>query len=465
MKTVFEILEENNVDVNHIFDLKKFIEEDYFHFISVIDPQLLNQMTAEEICDTAAFYNNDSINPFKFLLEHNKVTIQGFDIMMYKELWMANRTDEKMDEFYKLLQDFILKNNIDVSKYFGESCVLSDSMQDLLMYYKDLDKVALLRTIKDLKTSLKDKPSLVTLLFNFKEDDTYTQRQDLINFIYENYNDVFDNFKNCYYKIKPSYYIKDCHNLLSNPFRIIVNDMLEKYGLLLYHFSNHEEIIEEVLSMLANEHGMVDQFKEVMDSIEDIFPKLHSKYKENFKHKFNAPSTYLPLDDLTIEKYHNYIESCSLIECRNVVTDMRYHYKINENEFNYKFNANMYYSDYTEEFLNFYINKSLEIYNSKNTAIMNDYRWSSFVQTMISSIIYLLKEKPCEWVVNAFVNCLDSDLYQNNFLDYIQNNGDIVLLNFVANNRKHLLSKFDPKKLILSTVVKVYNDDISGNKW
>ena len=62
MKSVFEILEEQKIP--HKIKLYEFLYN-YFHFLPSIDPSILDQMTAEEICEHQEFWNNDCYMPFK----------------------------------------------------------------------------------------------------------------------------------------------------------------------------------------------------------------------------------------------------------------------------------------------------------------------------------------------------------------------------------------------------------------
>lgn len=454
MKSVFEILEERNIP--HNIKLEDFLN-DYFHFLSSIDPSILDQMTAEEICEHHEFWNNDCYMPVKFLLENNKVSLDGFKNIMRTEYYYINSTEAKMEEMYQLLEDFIRDNKVDITDYFSGEYIYQQ-LEDILRYKLRIDTDVYLDNL-NLEKALENSDSIAVLLFGFKSCDLPKRRERMMEYICENYELIANKFFiNNSYKASPSLYIRDNCEFISDPLFEVASYIQEKYGLLDSRFSTQIMINVYARGLLKRKN--IEKLKVFLDDIKDQYPLTYREISEDkeFKQHFLESKT-LELEGLTVEKLHDFLDNCIDTDRHIVSTDLKYYIEVNKTGFNYDYSKGKYFTEYTKEFLEYQLDESIRMFNlkkelakqGKKEPITSHWRWNDFTQTIMRDVIHLCVKKD-KWV-DLIEKALNCEMYQEYLSWYVEVNGDLKVLNYINEYQPQLINKMNHDVLIKKIIV------------
>ena len=451
MKTIFEIYKDLNID--HGFELKLFLQ-DSFSMLPVIDPVLLDQMTAEEICTSDNFYNSDLADPFIFLLQHNKITPDGFKLIMRKNIWFS-QSDTTRTMFAELMFDYIIEHNINITDFMKNGRVEHTLLLILgaLPLYKD--RFELLNSI-DLKQLIIDsKHAISIILFDLIQLETCHSNQ--LNYIKNN----IDTIKEMYFNGKDEYLANPAYHL--------------GRGCSCLHFV---EFISNVASWnyvvgLGVEHLMVQyynqldvtktvEFKEVCQYIIDnreVYPDLY-----NFMVSSN---TYKSHNYQTID-IKNVTSRCELLDIiptldtvliRKLFKDVNAHSILNsEDNLYYGLEDKLYYTDYTEAITNIYINAIIRHEKSQSEETKN-WRFNSLKQHILGVVLHEVKKR--DEMMGCFIKCFYSHSFKRDIIKYIQENGDLELLNYVYNiSPKTIASEFNHEVLLDKVISTTFNKSL-----
>lgn len=459
MKSVFEILEERKIP--HNIKLDEFLYN-YFHFLPSIDPSILDQMTAEEICEHQEFWNNDCYMPIKFLLENNKVSLNGFKNIMRTEYYYINSTEAKMEEMYQLLEDFIRDNKVDITDYFSGEYIYQQ-LEDILRYKTRIGTDVYLDNL-NLEKALENSDSIAVLLFGFKSCDLPTRRERMMEYICENFELISKKFfeGNNSYKVSPSLYIRDNCEFEARPLFEVASYIQEKYGLLDERFKT-KSLIKEYVSGLLNREE-VEKLKSFLEDIKEEFPLIYSEASEHrlFKKHFLESKT-LEIEGLSVEKLHDFLDNCTDTDRHIVSTDLQYYIEVNKTGFNYDYSKGKYFSEYTKEFLEYQLDESIRMFNlkkefakqGKKEPITSHWRWNDFTQTIMRDVINLCVKKD-EWI-DLIEKALNCEMYQEYLSWYAETNGDLKLLNYINEYQPQLIKKMNHEVLIKKIIVAEHN--------
>lgn len=464
MKELIKIFEDQGFDLNDCIKLDDFLVDRLFFFLPALDKKILDQKSAREICESDGFYNCDAYNPMIHLIRNNKMTPEGFKTFMMNEYYLSGGSnDEKMQEVYEVIADYIMNNGIDIIQFFREEYVY-EQMRDLLEYYDDLDKVWLLENI-DLKKAL-EYDSFATLLFNFRDCDSIESRHEHIEFILKNFDIIAPKyFDQNTYKASPHMYIRDCDTINSRPLDVIAVYLASTHGILNEKYIN-EELIDSYLAQLLKEKEF-DALIDILNQLDNKFPDIDYKYrnKESVISYFRKPVGALDPKDVTFEIYHAYLENCTPAERKSVMANlMDYHRVIHAQSFNYDYKKNMYFDEITKDFFMLYLDSAIEVYEKDIEAVKAPWQWCGFWQQLFIDLTYLIdKKSSTPWHEEAYAKMINCDMYTPIITSYIQNNGNLLGLQLVDKYRPELLKQIigdDAAKLYTNIVIEQFNKKV-----
>lgn len=466
MKSVFDIYKQRGIPHNIV--LKEFLDE-YFHFLPSLDPSILDQMTAEQICTHQEFWNNESYMPIKFLLENNKVSSDGFKHIMRTEYYYTNSTDEKMDKMYQKLEDYISIHNVDITDYFKDDYI-HQQMEDILRFKRFINTDVYLQNL-DLEKALENSDSIAVLLFGFRDNDLPLRRAKMLEYICDNFELISKKFLSgkTSYKVSPSIYIHDNCEFMSRPLFLVAEYIDEKYGILDKKFYNKDLISEYVSGLLKN--NKYCKVKELIEIVKEDFPTLYNEtiHNKDYKSYFTAPKT-LKLEGLTVEELHAFLENCTETDRHIVVSDLKYYIEVNKTGFNYDYSLNKFFTEYTKDFLHYQLDESIRLYNLKKELaeigekepITSHWRWDGFTQTILRDIIHFNTKSEDNWncVIEKALSC---EMYQKMLVWYVEANGSLEIMNYINKYQPHLINEMNHDKLIHKIIVNEYNKKVFGN--
>lgn len=450
MKTIFEIYKDLTIDTK--FDLKSFIQ-DSFSMLPVIDPVLLDQMTADEICTSDNFYNSDLADPFIFLLQHNKITPDGFKLIMRKNIWFS-QSDTNRALFSELMFEYIIEHKIDIADYMKNGRVDNTLLLIIgaLPWYKD--RFDLLSYI-DLKQSIIDsKHAISVILFDSIQLEVCHRSQ--LEYIKDN----IDVIKELYFNGKDEY--------LANP----TYHMGRGYSCL-----HLVEYIANIASwnyvvglgieyLLIKYYDQIDstktvEFEEVCQYIIDnreVYPNLYTIMYTSNKYK-SLTSQIIDLKNVSRNELLEIIPTLDNIALRKLFKDVNTHLILNSDDnLYYGLEDKLYFMDYTEAITNVYIDEITRHEKSQSIA-SKEWRFNSLKHHILTVVLHEVRKR--DEMMGCFIKCFYSHSFKRDIIEYIQNNGDLELLNYVYNiSPKTVASEFNHELLLDKVILTTFNKNL-----
>ena len=450
MKTIFEIYKELNID--HGFDLKMFLQ-DSFSMLPAIDPALLDQMTAEEICTSDNFYNCDLADPFIFLLNHNKITPDGFKLIMRKNIWFS-QSDTNRTMFAELMFDYIIDHKINITDYMKNGRIENTLLLIIgaLPWYKD--RFDLLSFI-DLKQSIIDsKHAISIILFDLIQlESDHTNQLDYIKNNISTIKEMYFNGKN-EYLANPAYHLGRGYSCL-HFVDYITNVASWTYVVELgveYLMTQYYDKIDNIKNI---------EFEEVCHYIIDnreVYPDLYNIMVSSNSYK-SLTSQTVDLNGLSQIELLEIIPTLDNMALRKLFKDVNTHLILNSGDnLYYNLDDKLYYTDYTEAITNVYIDE-ITRHEKSQSAETKNWRFDSLKQHILSVVLHEVKKR--NDMMGCFIKCFYSHSFKRDIIKYIENNGDLELLNYVYNiSPKTVASEFNHELLLDKVIVTTFNKNL-----
>lgn len=450
MKTIFEIYKDLNIDTN--FDLKSFLQ-DSFSMLPVIDPVLLDQMTAEEICTSDNFYNSDLADPFIFLLQHDKITPDGFKLIMRKNIWFS-QSDTNRALFSELMFDYIVEHKINIAEHMRNGRVDNTLLLIIgaLPWYKD--RFELLQHI-DLKQSIIDSKHAISIILF----DSVQLESDHINqLIY--IKDNIDVIKEMYfngnneYLANPAYHIGrgyNCVHFVEHIANIASWNYVVELGVE-YLMTQHYDQIDSTKTV---------EFEKVCQYITDnheVYPDLYNIMVSSNTYK-SINSQNIDLKNVSRSELLEIIPTLDNIASRKLFKDVNTHLILNsEDSLYHNIEDKLYYTDYTEAITNVYIDE-ITRHEKSQSITSKEWRFNSLKHHILTVVLHEVRKR--DDMMGCFIKCFYSHSFKRDIIEYIQNNGDLELLNYVYNiSPKTVASEFNHELLLDKVIVTTFNKNL-----
>lgn len=427
--------------------------QDSFSMLPVIDPALLDQMTAEEICTSDNFYNCDLADPFIFLLKHNKITPDGFKIIMRKNIWFS-QSDTNRTMFAELMFDYIIDHKINITDYMKNGRIETTLLLIIgaLPWYKD--RFDLLSFI-DLKQSIIDsKHAISIILFDLIQlDSDCTNQLDYIKNNISAIKEMYFNGKD-EYLANPAYHIGRGYSCL-HFVEYITNVASWNYVVELgveYLMTQYYDQIDSTKTV---------EFEEVCQYIIDnreVYPDLYNIMVSSNSYK-SLTSQTVDLNGLSQIELLEIIPTLDNMALRKLFKDVNTHLILNSGDnLYYNLDYKLYYTDYTEAITNVYIDE-ITRHEKSQSAETKNWRFNSLKQHILGVVLHEVRKR--DEMMGCFIKCFYSHSFKRDIIEYIQNNGDLELLNYVYNiSPKTVATEFNHELLLDKVIVTTFNKNL-----
>lgn len=422
--------------------------------LPVIDPVLLDQMTAEEICTSDNFYNCDLADPFIFLLNHNKITPDGFKLIMRKNIWFS-QSDTNRTMFAELMFDYIIDHKINITDYMknGRICNTLLLILGALPWYKD--RFDLLSFI-DLKQSIIDsKHAISIILFDLIQLESCHDIQ--LKYIKDNIDvikEMYFNGKN-EYLANPAYHVGRGYNCLC------FNEHIANVASWKYVAELGVEYLMTQYYDQINSTSIIE-FEEVCQYIvnnRELYPDLYNIMVSSNKYK-SITAKSIELDD-TMSRIEllEIIPTLDTLSRHKLFKDVNTHLILNSDDaLYYSLEDKLYYTDYTEDITNVYIDE-ITRHEKSQSEETNDWRFNSLKQHILGVVLHEVKKR--DDMMGCFIKCFYSHSFKRDIIKYIENSGDLELLNYVYNiSPKTVATEFNHEILMDKVITTMFNKSL-----
>ena len=144
---------------------------------------------------------------------------------------------------------------------------------------------------------------------------------------------------------------------------------------------------------------------------------------------------------------------------RKLFKDVNTHLILNSGDnLYYNLDDKLYYTDYTEAITNVYIDE-ITRHEKSQSAETKNWRFDSLKQHILSVVLHEVKKR--DDMMGCFIKCFYSHSFKRDIIKYIENNGDLELLNYVYNiSPKTVASEFNHELLLDKVIVTTFNKNL-----
>lgn len=462
MNKIYELYEKCGIKYKPT--LKKWMDDKMFHWIAQIDPEVLSQLSNEELEEYDEVWNNEMYTPLTFLMNHDKVNMSFFrSKILNNQFWGSA---EEKEDFHNAVINYIKRNDYEIYKSFGETYV-AETIDDIIASNQNFDINDFYSRFDLSKALEENRLACKYFIFSFreirqvvtKEDEEFfaVHQEKVLKYILDNFDVLAEKFINGQERFQITHVSNRQYSILSNdPLNILADLIHRRFG---FDSKYKNEFLTTLHLNNLLETDLESAIK-LFNDIETVFPNTYKKYQDHRKLKNKNPTKSLvDLDEstITVEKFHDFLDNyADEMDIHLHAGNMKWHRLINtDTDLNYKFKDHMYITQFTEEFINFYLDIAIDAFTKKDERTKS-YKWTSFYQDLAWCVMYLCKEQNEPWIKDAIAKLLSCELFHNNIIQYTQDNGLTGVIEIIADiDPDFVKKKYDHEKLFTNAVIKL----------